>query len=201
MVELMLVVAVIVIMMSLLMPAISAFGGSAGRRGAVNSLMNTFEQARASALETGSKVYVVMRRNSTVGEGDSYLIARERSDALGDDPAKSYIPLSPWKKMPKGILFHPAPGSLVYSGNPLPAALISSLPGSVPSSELYGMAFNRTGAVAFNTGAGLTLLLAEATQAGSSVKAKAASTTITERLSFRRYTGRAQLDFTAPPQT
>lgn len=201
MVELMLVVAVIVIMMSLLMPAISGFSGSAGRRGAVNALMNAFEQARVSALETGAKVYVVMRRNSTLGETDSYLIVRERSDSLGDDPAKSYITLSSWKKMPRGVLFHPAPGSLIYPGNSLPGALTDSLPGRVPSSELYGMAFNRTGAIAFNTGAGLTLLLAEAAQTGAGVKVKQGSSTITERLSFRRYTGRAQLDFTAPPQT
>lgn len=201
MVELMLVVAVIVIMMSLLAPAISSFNGSAGRRGAVNSLMNAFEQARVSALESGAKVYVVMRRNPNVGEPDSYLIARERTDSLGDDPTKSFIPLSAWRKLPKGVLFHPAPGSMIYSGNTLPSTLTDSLPGRVPANELYGMAFNRSGAVAFNTGAGLTLLLAEATQSGSGVTAKAGSKTVTERLSIRRYTGRAQLDFSAPPQT
>ncbi len=199
-VELLTVMAVVVLMMALMLPSISAFSGSAGRRGAVNSLMNAFEQARASALETGCNVYVVMRRNQTVGGGnDTFLVARLRSDTMGDPQAPEYITLTPWKKMPNGVVFHQAPGSVISSGSGLPTSLINSLPGNVPAGELYGIGYNRTGQIFFSTGNRLSLYLAEAVQgSGPTATLKTASTTITERLSFRKYTGRTQLDFTAP---
>jgi prepilin-type N-terminal cleavage/methylation domain-containing protein len=56
--ELLVVIAIMAVMMSLLLPAVSGFSSTAGRRGAVNILMNTFEQARVAALESGQTVYV-----------------------------------------------------------------------------------------------------------------------------------------------
>ena len=57
--------AVIAIMMALIAPAVGNFGSTAGRKGAVNILMNTMEQARVAALESGrdrSAVYLALGR-------------------------------------------------------------------------------------------------------------------------------------------
>lgn len=199
-IELLAVMAVLCIMMTLLLPAISGFGSAMGRRGAVNVLMNAFEQARMAALESGTRVFVVMRRNQASGEQDSFCVMRERSEAMGDASGAPYIPLTRWQKLPKSIFFFQAPGSLTATGGALGTDLIATLPGAtVPAAELFAIAFNRSGQVSFPTGvSNLNLYLAEATRVNGDTKARGASTSITERLSFRRYTGRAQLDYTAP---
>lgn len=201
-VELLSVVAITVIMTSLLLPAISSFSSTAGRRGAVNSLMNVFEQARVSALETGCDVYVVMRLNREVGGQDSFLVARKRADEMGDPPSPAYVIMSKWQKLPKGVFFFPANSTLTSAGSSLPSDLVSSLPGSTPSNDLFGIGFNNYGQVSFPgiSAGGLSLYLAEAIRSGSVNARKGASLSISERLSFRRYTGRAQLDYAAPPQ-
>lgn len=204
-IELLAVMAVIAVMTALLAPSISGFSSTAGRRGAVNSLMNAFEQARAAALESGCNVYVLMRRNKTMGGQDAFIVFRQRSDDMADSVNTAYIQISPWKKLPSGILFYPASGSLTSTGDfgSLPSDLKTTgvIPGSVPTDEIFGIGFNGRGQVIFPSvsASGLSLFLAEAIRNGSSTTAKGASLNITERLSFRRYTGRAQLDFAAPP--
>jgi len=195
--------ALMSVMIAMMMPLLSGFTGTAGRRGAVNSLMNTFEQARVAALEAGSKVYVVMRRNPNIGEQDAFIIVRERSESLGEPSASPYIVLTRWQKLPRGILFFQAASSLTQTGTGLPSDLLGAIPGGAPTSELFGLGFNRNGQVSFPSSGALSLFLAEGTRRDSTTtaSASAASATITERLSLRRYTGRAQLDYTAPPSS
>lgn len=200
-IELLAVMAIIAVLMTAMMPLLSNFTGTAGRRGAVNTLMNAFEQARVAALESNSKVYVIMRRNATLGQSDSFLIVREKSESLGEsgDP---YVLLGRWQKLPVGILFFKAPKTLTDNGkNELPAALMAALPGSVPQDELFGIAFNKNGQIASPSlgDVKLQLYLAEATRNNDAEASRAPSAAVTEMLSFRRYTGRAQLDYTAPP--
>ncbi len=203
-IELLSVMAIIMIMAALMLPAISGFTSTMGRRGAVNILMNAFEQARVVALENGAKVYVVMRRNQTAGEPDSFCLVRARTDSLGDAPTVPYVMLSRWQKLPQSILFYQATGSLtatgslVAAGGTLAQDLKAILPGNVATEELFAVAFNRSGQITFPSAGALNLFLAEATRNGANAAARGASVTITERLSFRRYTGRAQLDFTLP---
>lgn len=200
-VELLAVMAIMSVMMALVVPSISGFSSTASRRGSVNVLMNAFEQARAEALQRSANIFVVMRREPDATQ-DSFIVVRD--DRSADLPVGSpkFVPLSRWQKLSKGVLFFQAPGSLTVTGATLPQDLDKSLPGSVPASELFAIAFNKHGQVSFpSSGSGLSLFLAEAIRSGSpTATSKGASLSITERLSFRRYTGRAQLDFTAPPQ-
>jgi len=199
-IEMLAVMALMSVMIAMMMPLLSGFTGTAGRRGAVNSLMNTFEQARVAAVEAGAKVYVVMRRNPNLGEQDSFIVVRERSEGLGEASTAPYIVLTRWQKLPRGILFFQAASSLTQTGVDLPVDLMGAIPGGVPSGELFGLGFNRNGQVSFPSSGALSLFLAEGARKDSTTTASAngASATITERLSLRRFTGRAQLDYTAP---
>ncbi|CAN5544020.1 hypothetical protein BH09VER1_BH09VER1_24440 [soil metagenome] len=200
-IELLSVMAIIVIMSALMLPAISGFSSTMGRRGAVNVLLNGFEQARVAALESGSKVYVVMRRNQALGEQDAFCVMRARSDSLNDPASPPYVRLTRWQKLPTSILFYEAVGSLTATGKTLPSDLVASLAGNPPASELFAVAFSRTGQIFYPSTGDVNLFLAEGSRVGANTTAHGPSQSITERLSFRRYTGRAQLDFTAPPQS
>ena len=199
-IELLAVIAIMSVLMALAAPAISGFSSTAGRRGSVNVLMNGFEQARAEALEKSANILVVMRRDPQ-GIQDSFMVVRDDRSADRPPGAPEFVPLSRWQKLSQNVLFYQAPGSLVTSGaaTSLPS-LAASLPGSVPATEMFAVGFNKHGQVSFpSNGSDLYVYLAEANRNGSTTaKAKGASLNITERLSFRRYTGRAQLDFAAP---
>lgn len=200
-IEILAVMAIMSVMMALVVPSISGFSSTAGRRGSVNVLMNAFEQARSEALQKSVNIFVVMRREPDATQ-DTFIVVRD--DRSADLPAGSpkFVALSRWQKLSKGVLFYQAPGSLTVTGATLPQDLATSLPGSVPETELFAIGFNKHGQVGFpSSGSSLSLFLAEALRSGSSTAtSKGASLSITERLSFRRYTGRAQLDFTAPPK-
>lgn len=200
--EIVAVVAVVAIMTAMLAPAISGFSSTAGRRGAVNMLMNGFEQARAAALENGSTIYVVMRRNAEFGGQDAFMVVRDDSMAPDATNALKYPPLTSWKKLPQGVLFYKAAGTLT-DGVPQDA-LVDELRKDVPAAEmksqLFVVGFNRHGQV-ISSAPNLWLYLAESLRSGAGAKEtlRGASLTVTEKLSFRRYTGRPQLDFSLPP--
>lgn len=202
--EMVAVMAVIAIMTAMVVPAISGFSSTAGRRGAVNMLMNGFEQARAAALENSSTVYVVMRRSSEFGGQDAFMVLRDDRGPDLPTGASPYFPLTNWKKLPTGVLFYKASGTIT-DGAPaddLVDAVRKNVSAADMKPQLFVIGFNRHGQV-ISSANNLWLYLAESVRNGSGSGAKetlrTASLTVTEKLSFRRYTGRPQLDFSLPP--
>ncbi len=203
-VELLTVVAIIAIMMAALAPSISSFTSTAGRRGAVNSLMNTFEQARVAALEVGRPVYVIFWRR-LFPEPDAFMVVREPENT--SLAGWKYDQLTKWQQLPKGVLLHqPAAGqsllSVAGTGNFLPENLVKP-PVVAPGESLNVLGFNEAGAVAFPAGGNralLKLIISEGvrgaggTEAAISNKKSAAGGF--EIISFSRFTGRSQLDVT-----
>ncbi len=198
--EMLVVVAIIAVMMSLLVPAIGGFTNTAGRRGAVNVVMNTLEQARVAALESGRPVHVVFYRR--VGnEPDALMVVR---DPEVDPNTAALERLTKWIKLPKGILLHAPPsGSTILSGDQNTiASRIAPAPQLQPGESLNIVTFNETGGVDFPT-TGRQLFLSEG------VRGSGSDTAIAERkssqgpgggfevISISRYTGRVQLDITA----
>lgn len=204
-VELLTVVAVVAIMMAALAPSISGFSSSAGRRGAVNSLMNTFEQARVAALEVGRPVYVVFWRR-VFPEYDAFMVVREPEDITVS--GWKYEQLTKWRKMPKNILFHQPPvgqsilsvagtGSFSQSSLPNPPALAAG-------ESINVLGFNESGAVSFPAGGNrsqLKLIVSEGVRGNGGTEAMISSQKLQsggfEIISFSRFTGRSQLDVTA----
>jgi prepilin-type N-terminal cleavage/methylation domain-containing protein len=198
--EMLVVVAVIAVMMSLLVPAIGGFSNTAGRRGAVNVVMNTLEQARVAALESGRPVHVVLYRRVGM-EPDALMVVRDPEVDPSTAPLER---LTKWIKLPKGILLHAPPsGSTILSGNQNAiASRIAPAPQLAPGESLNIVTFDETGGVAFPT-SGRQLFLSEG------VRGSGNDTAIAERkqsqgagggfevISIARYTGRVQLDITA----
>jgi prepilin-type N-terminal cleavage/methylation domain-containing protein len=200
--ELLVVMAVMGVMMSLLLPAVSGFSSIVGRRGAVNLLMGAFEQARVAAIEAGRPVHVVLyRRNHP--EPDAIMVVRDPGDASTTSPFER---LTKWMPLPKGVLLHD-PGSVNILSQPRPAefttARLSPTPQMAPGESLNVVTFNASGGVDYPSGgtASRQLYLSEGfrgeggNEAAISDRKKSQGTGF-EVISLSRYTGRAQLDIT-----
>jgi len=112
--ELLVVVVIMCVMMSLLAPAVAGMTSPVGRKGAVTIVMNTLEQARVSAIETGRETAVLFwKKNGVAGfppdEPDSLIILRQNE-------AGSWESISRWVKLPNGVLFQSEnTGSLILT--------------------------------------------------------------------------------------
>ena len=202
--ELLVVIAVMAVMMSLLLPAISGFSSTAGRRGAVNILMNTFEQARIAALESGRPVHVLLYRRN-FPEPDAVMVVRDPEDAL---PASPLERLTKWTKLPKGVLLHD-PGAANILSQPSPdssfLARISPSPQPASGETINLVTFNEAGSVDFPSGSSPNarkLFLSEGIRGtggneqmiGERKKCQGLGGGF-EVISLSRFTGRVQVDF------
>jgi hypothetical protein len=183
----------------LLAPALQGLTSPAGRKGAVTIVMNTLEQARVSAIETGREVVVVFwKKNGTdesqPDEQDAMLILRKND-------AEAWEPITRWIKLPRGVLFHgeDEDSKILYDNSGLEAVCdtsIDSLPGKPAKNTLGAVHFSPTGAVQLpSTSNGLRIALTEGQRAADQTlivnKQKDCGHEI---ISLARYTGRATLD-------
>jgi prepilin-type N-terminal cleavage/methylation domain-containing protein len=106
-IELLVVIAVIAILAVAVVPAVKSLFGANGQKGAVSTVMNLFEQARALAVTSGSATYIVFADESTP---ENY-----RCKALivfKDDSNFTPVAVSKWNFLPTGVSFLPATGVL-----------------------------------------------------------------------------------------
>lgn len=193
--------AIMTILMAMLAPAMKGFSETAGRRGAVTTVMNTLEQARVAALESGRNVTVVFLRGA-FPDGDRLLVVRE------PEAGTQYEQLSKWIKLPKGVVFfRPTMGGSIFSdsGDNLPSGfdknnLPVNLPTAASTPKVATLQFNPSGQVNYPNG-NLLLHISEGVRDESGVVARIQNSA--ERLSLpfeiislSKYTGRAQLDVT-----
>lgn len=196
MVEMLAVIAVISIMMAMLAPAVKGFSETAGRRGAVNVVMNTLEQARVSALESGRDVYVLFYRKSFPNE-DGLAVIRQMENDSG------YEQVSRFQKLPKGVLLaKPGAGaslidSLLSGSITLPQNLEASKMGV---GQIAAIKFNASGQASTLNNAPLRLYISEGTRDGagneSQSSKKATAGLPFDIVSIAKYTGRVELDVT-----
>lgn len=199
-VELLAVVAIMAIMLSLIAPAIGNFGSTAGRKGAVNILMNTMEQARVAALESGRDVHLVFWRRQ-FPERDAIMVLREPDP---DSGSTTYEQLTRWIKMPKGVLLHDNQGSNILKET-ITGFRIAELPGNGTEPDLIEsnigvLTFNGFGGVQSPPPSGERLMLFVADGVRGSDGEEAVfrkDAGIFEIISLRRYTGRASLEVSA----
>lgn len=200
-IELIAVMAIIVIMMGLLAPALSSFTSTYGRKAAVTTLMNTFEQARVAAIETGSDVTVLLRR-SVHPDQDAVMVVRERLP-WDDQTLPPVIQLSKWLPLPEGILFFTQGNTLVEDSTPpKPITFPTTFtpPGTDSTDIISYLQFNPSGVIQFPQGDKLRLFVTEGVRDGGGNEARIGATkqsSTLERLQFARFTGRAALDVTS----
>jgi prepilin-type N-terminal cleavage/methylation domain-containing protein len=197
--ELLAVTAILALLAVLLAPALQGLTSPAGRKGAVTIVMNTLEQARVSAIETGREVVVVFwKKNGTdesqPDEQDAMLILRKND-------AEAWEPITRWISLPRGVLFHggDAESKILSDASGLAEVsdtTIQSLPGKPAKSNLGAVHFSPTGAVQLpSTSNGLRIALTEGQRgADQSLIVNKQKDGGHEIISLARYTGRATLD-------
>jgi prepilin-type N-terminal cleavage/methylation domain-containing protein len=193
-VELLSVIAIIAIMMTLVAPAISGFGGAGARKGAVATVMGTLEQARVAALESGRDVMVVFARPN-FPERDALIVLREP-----EDDTKPYEALTRWIRLPQKVIIQkPNAGeSVVTAGTPNGLDLLNQAKMPVPlpanmTEDLSVIIFNSSGSVEFPTlRENRNIRVTEGVRGANGQEAP----TITgfDMVSVARFTGRPQLD-------
>jgi hypothetical protein len=197
--ELLSVSALIVLMAGLFYSSISSFSSSAGRRGAVNVLMNTLEHARITALESGQTVYVGFADDDFPIEDMRYkafLVFRETSEEERAAGAKDYLVVRKWKRLPGNVALKRAMGSIVpESGGQTFPGLNDVLPNSQHNETFPSVAFNGSGAVA-GGGNPIELFLYEGYFADGQDIQTRKSGDLFEKITLSRYTGRAQFNVT-----
>jgi prepilin-type N-terminal cleavage/methylation domain-containing protein len=206
-VELLAVIAIITAIGSMLIVSVSGFASGVGRRGAVNVLMNTFEQARIAALESGAAVYVLIWRRS-FPDKDAVLVMRDRTESdvppAGTTGSSPPVCLTGWITLPGGIIFRTLNNTLTTSGvGDLDADDLKWLPQQPISDRLSMIKFNYMGIVESpKAPSKLDIYLSEGVRDSSGVEAairKSGPVAYLEKISLARYTGRARLEVTATP--
>lgn len=205
-IELLAVMAIVIVMLGLLVSSLAGFGSTAGRRGAVNTTMNMIEQARVAALESGASVQVVFWRRA-FPEYDAIMVRRERTDSdnppAGTSGATTYVNLTDWVKLPKGIILRNIQSSIIGQGTP---GSIAELPQKPTTGWLSYLEYNSMGGVTTPGSSNLTLFLSEGVREadtnGTEVaipSGQNASGSYLEKIAIARFTGRPRLEISVKP--
>lgn len=190
---------IVVIMLALLAPAIRSTMMTAGRKGAVNVLMNTIEQARAAALESATNVYVVFWQRE-FPEQDSIMVVRAPVEWNANEAGQTLIPLTRWIPLPKGVLLLTGKGrNLFQSGKPA-SFNVEDLPKKPALGDLGFLQFSPSGGIQHPADKNDCRLIVSEGVRGAN-KTVALFTPKKEQglfdiITFRRSTGRTSLDVT-----
>lgn len=210
-VELLVVVSIMAILAAISLPAVQNIAGSTGRKGAVNVLLNVFEQARATALETGTNTYIGFADQNFPDESMRYrafIVFRDRTEedfpAMGEPGATAYVPLTKWETLPRKVSIKSERLSIVDDF--YLTITDGSLPRAAASLRLPVLAFNPAGALRFEHSANrMQVFIYEGFYANGQdnfsrqAAFQRSSAGLFERISFSRFTGRARLDVTTAP--
>lgn len=141
-VELLVVVAIIGVLSSLMVPAMRGLVGVGGRRGGMNMLSSTIEQARLAAIENGTTVYVGFPFSAAdpAAAYSSVIVFRDKRD---DETNTSMIPLSRWVRMPTGVFIESDDLQDVTVQGSIPRLAGSN--GVVTISQVSALKFDRFG--------------------------------------------------------
>lgn len=100
-IEMLAVILLILILMALMIPAVNGLLGISGPRGGLNSLTAAIDQARLSAMENDTPVYLAFPTGSTNPENTlSYMIiCRSRKP----NEKNLFTPITRWIPLPRGV--------------------------------------------------------------------------------------------------
>ena len=184
-IEILAVLLILVVMGAMLVPALDGFVGTAGRRGAVNIVMNTIDHARVAALEQGRTVHVLFALNP-FPEPDTLVVLREDENGQPSEILSRKITL------PKGVLFREQ-GVFEDLQAPFSLASLPSSGGVQGALKVGVMTFSPRGTVQHPNGSDNTrrIHLADGVRKGAQTVWKSDGFDI---ISVARYTGRPQLD-------
>jgi len=192
------VVTVMAILMTAALPAINSMSNATGRQGAVNTLLNVFEQARITALSNGVNSYVGFADQSLSQLGNdfpyhAYIIFRDRVDS---DPAGvQYVAVTKWMFLPKNISFKKDCTSLFQDGTAVVPVPANNLPQLANGASLPAIVYTHTGAIKTPSKTeSLCLYLYQGVFTNNRDMLMTKNSTYFDRITFQRFTGRAETD-------
>lgn len=189
--ELVVVAGIVLVLTSVLFPLLRSFPDHMSRESAVSTLLQTFERARVDALRLQTRTYVGFAGNHFGKEAFRQRGFITFRDALPEDETNNtFIALSKWQLLPRGIYFKEDKKSLLGSYAIHPDS-------SIPYGEgvLYAVVFNSAGIIENPIETShLRLLLLEdkdfpAEFSKTHVKGKVFTTLV-----LNRFTGRAHVE-------
>jgi len=209
-VEMLAVMAIVTLILSFTVPALDGLVSVRGRKGAVNILMNAAEQARVSALESSSDVYIGFA-GSEFPEKDfsftRFILFRKTTDQLDGNSTARFVPLGKWTRLPEGISVGSKNPSITYNGGNTGGEVTiepaDNFPMITATTVLKTIKFNSTGMIETPSTSFLKLYIYEGyffEGQDNYTKRKAAqnsSGALFEIVSFSRMTGRASYDTAA----
>lgn len=202
--ELLAVMVIIGLLAAISGPSLLHLSNSTGRKGAVNVLMNAFEQARVAALTSGKNSYVGFATDMGFDSDSDYLyrafiIFRESTDEEQADGAGPFVALTKWEELPKNIYFKQDPKSLVGTQTTAPYQIDiqGSLPQIKAGRSIPVIEFNSFGAIQNPTptpaNPRIAIFITE-NRYNPSDEQLANQGNLLDSISFSRYTGRAQFE-------
>ena len=191
--------ALIILTAGLLYSSIGSVSSSAGRRGAVNVLMNAFEHARIAALESGQTVHVGFADKDFPVEEMRYkafLVFRDTSDEERAAGAKDYLVLKKWTKLPGNVALKRVAGSVVPESGGQTFVGLNEVLSAAQSDETFPcLSFNSSGAVSGASNP-IELFLYEGYFSGDQDIQTRPGGGLFEKISLSRYSGRVQFNVT-----
>ena len=197
--ELLVVVAVICVMLGLLAPAVASMTSPVGRKGAVTIVMNTLEQARVSAIETGRETVVLFwKKNGVAGfppdEPDSLIILRKNE-------AGAWESISRWVKLPNGVLFQSENTSSLILTTQADQSMLDAVPNTTAkptASQSGAVQFTTSGAVKSpstpSSGLYIAFAMGQRKTGSNEMAFDKQKSGGKEVISLARYTGRSTMD-------
>jgi prepilin-type N-terminal cleavage/methylation domain-containing protein len=197
--ELLVVVVIMCVMMSLLAPAVAGMTSPVGRKGAVTIVLNTLEQARVSAIETGRETVVLFwKKNGVAGfpsdEPDGLIILRKNE-------ASAWEPISRWVKLPNGVLFQSENTKSAILTTQADPSMLDAVPNTTAkptASQSGAVQFTASGAVKSPSASSSDLYIAftegQRATGSDTMAVKKQKSGGKEVISLARYTGRSTMD-------
>lgn len=179
------------LVIGLAIPAIQGLAGVGGRRSAVISLLNTFEQARVLSLQSGSRVYVAFAGSDFPNPDyqlNRYIVLKERDPEV-DGEGDPVFAVTEWRPLPTGIAFRNEPNSVVNPDAATVTARVSTGTGQAEVT-LPAVVFNNMGMIESPGSTHLRLFIYE----GFHRDGQDVSTSpdpFFDQIVFARFTGRA----------
>ncbi len=205
-VEVLTVITVMALLAYLSLPAIQGARSTYQRKAAADIVMETLQNARMSALQSGENVYVIFALATDSGASPDALIV------VGDQPigspATGPMLFTKWIRLPQNIRFRSSSGTLPVS--PMPTQVTGRMLPSIAGHPTFtGMTFNSTGTLTYPTTGGLEVALFEGIRNGDTETALGASAAATNDLSdsglydvvrLDRYSGRSWMEVSSLAQ-
>lgn len=196
------VIGVISILLVAVIPAVNSLSKSNGGKSAVSNFMNTVEQARALAINSGSATYVVFA-DETLTSTESSTPDRYRAKAyiiFKEDKNFAPVAVSKWYFLPTGISFLagavPTTNGLMTAKDPAVKFTCPGTVGSMPVALPF-IKFDSSGMVSIPTDPNIMFIKFFAGSVSSSGQAtytdsQQKSTGNLDQVTISRFTGRAK---------